>query len=80
MPQFDPDYTNDFTTNFRPLLTIETYNPQYFDPDYGCDPYWDEKLYDQHHLQFRHVLKKSAITNYWNQKIPPTPITRKREP
>ena len=48
MPQWDPDYTKTFLTNFRPLTLIEGYNPQYIDPQYGCDPYWDETLYDRH--------------------------------
>ena len=56
MPQWDPDYTTQYQTNFRPLDTIENYNPYYPDPQYGCDPYWDQTLYDQHQLQFRHVL------------------------
>ena len=28
-----------------PLQTVEEYNPQYFDPDYGTGPYWDDTLY-----------------------------------
>ena len=57
MPQWDTDYTKTFLTNFRPLTLVEDYNPQYIDPQYGCDPYWDETLYDQHQLQFRQVLE-----------------------
>ena len=40
-------------TQFRPLQTVEDYNPQYYDPEYGKDPYWDDDLYDKHNLQFR---------------------------
>ena len=45
--------TKDLETQFRPLQTVEDYNPQYYDPEYGKDPYWDDDLYDQHNLQFR---------------------------
>ena len=43
--------TKDSETQFRPLQTVEDYNPQYYDPEYGKDPYWDDDLYDI--LQFR---------------------------
>ena len=45
---------NDSETQFRPLQTIEDYNPPYYDPEYGKDPYWDDELYDKRNLQFRH--------------------------
>ena len=32
---------------------IEDYHPQYPDPEYGKDPYWDDELYDRQNLQFR---------------------------
>ena len=51
---------NDLETHFRPLKTVEDYNPQYYDPEYGKDPYWDEELYDKTNLQFR------------NEDYPPT--------
>ena len=44
---------NDSETQFRPLQTIEDFNPQYYDPEYGKDPYWDDELYDKSNLQFR---------------------------
>ena len=47
-------------TQFRPLQTIEDYNPQYYDPEYAKDPYWDDELYDKSNLQFR------------NEDYPPT--------
>ena len=47
------EYTKNFETQFRPLPSIEDYNPQYIDPDYGKDPYWDEEVYDKQNLQFR---------------------------
>ena len=46
-------HDNDLETHFRPLKTVEDYNPQYYDPEYGKDPYWDEELYDKTNLQFR---------------------------
>ena len=44
---------NDSENQFRPLQLIEDYNPQYYDPEYGKDPYWDDELYDKSNLQFR---------------------------
>jgi len=52
LPEYDRDYTKNFEPDFRPLPTIEDYDPYYVDPDYGRDPYWDEDLYDQHKLDF----------------------------
>ena len=43
----------DSETQFRPLETVEDYNPHYNDPEYGKDPYWDDDIYDQQNLQFR---------------------------
>ena len=31
--------------------TIENYNPHYYDPENGTDPYWDQN--DKENLQFR---------------------------
>ena len=44
---------NDSETQFRPPQTIQDYNSQYYDPEYGKDPYWDDELYDKRNLQFR---------------------------
>ena len=46
-------HNNDSETQFRPLQTIEDYNHQYYDPEYGKDPYWDDELYDKTNLRFR---------------------------
>ena len=35
------------------LSKTTTPNPQYYDPEYGKDPYWDDDIYDKHNLQFR---------------------------
>ena len=51
---YDRDYAKDFETQFRPLHLIEDYDPQYIDPEYGKDPYWDDDLYDRQSLQFCH--------------------------
>ena len=50
---YDFDYTKDFETRFHPSQLIEDYNPQYIDPEYGKDPYWDDELYETQNLQFR---------------------------
>ena len=46
-------HDKDSETYFRPLHTVEDYNPQYYDPVYGKDPYGDNELYDQTNLQFK---------------------------
>ena len=43
----------DSETYFFPLQTVDDYDPQYYDAEYGKDPYWDNELYDQTKLQFR---------------------------
>ena len=48
-------HTKDSETQFRPLQTVEDYNPHYYDPEYGRDPYWDDDIYDKQNLQFRNV-------------------------
>ena len=40
------------TTTIRRIPLIDDYNPNYSDPDYGFDPYWDANCYNQHHLYF----------------------------
>ena len=50
---YDLDNTKDLETQFRPLPLIEDYNPQYIDPDYGKDLYWDDEIYDKQNLHFR---------------------------
>ena len=39
--------------NSDPYKLSKTTTPQYYDPEYGKDPYWDDDLYDKHNLQFR---------------------------
>ena len=46
-------HTKDSESQFRPLQTVEDYNPHYYDPEYGRDPYWDDDIYDKQNLQFR---------------------------
>ena len=50
---YEIDYTRDFETQFRPLPLVEDYNPQYTDPEYGKDSYWDAELFDKQNRQFR---------------------------
>ena len=50
---YDIDYTTAFKSRFRPLQQIGDYDPHYFDPGKGVDPYWDNSLYDQRELQFK---------------------------
>ena len=45
----------------RPLPEILHYNPYYQDPDYGTDPYWDDYIYNQHHLCFYTNFNKPPL-------------------
>ena len=47
--------------SIRPLPEILDYNPYYQDPDYGTDPYWDDHLYNQHHLYFYTNFNNSPL-------------------
>ena len=40
------------TATIRPLPSIDNYNPYFPNPDFGFDPYWDIRIYNQHHLLF----------------------------
>ena len=46
------------TSTIRLLPLIDDYNPNYPDPDYGFDPYWDANSYNQHHLYFYNSYNK----------------------
>ena len=48
------------TTTIRLIPLIDDYNPNYSDPDYGFDPYWDVNCYNQHHLYFYRNLNKPS--------------------
>ena len=50
---YSVDYTENLDTQFRPLPLIEGNNPQYNDPDFCIDPYWDNSPYDQQTSQFK---------------------------
>ena len=45
-------------TTFRPLSEIPDYQPQFFDPHYQRDPYWDNHLYNQEKVEFKHSFDK----------------------
>ena len=38
-----------------PFSLIDDFNPTYINPDYGRDPYWDTKIYNQNLFQFQSV-------------------------
>ena len=46
------------TSTIRLIPHNNNYNPYYPDPDYGIDPYWDPKCYNQHYLYFHHKFNK----------------------
>ena len=77
IPVWDPDYTNTFTTRFRPITLIDDYNPTYIDPDYGRDPYWDTELYNQDSLQFQYVLDDIDHYNRTIHENPPITHNKK---
>ena len=69
-PVWDPDYTNAFTTRFKPIPLFDNYNPTYVDQDYGRDPYWDTEIYNQELLQFQYVLD---VIEHYNRTVHENP-------
>ena len=57
-PTYEYDYTDNFDTQFRPLPKVVAYDAYFVDPQYGFDPYWDEKLYDQDKLEYKDTYDK----------------------
>ena len=74
---WDPDYTATFTSRFRPIPLIDDYNPTYIDPDYGRDPYWDTKIYNQDLLQFQYVIDDIEHYNKTVHENPPVTHNKK---
>ena len=68
IPVLDSDYTDTFTTRFRPIPLVDDYNPTYIDPDYGRDHYWDTGLYNQDLSQFQYVLDDIEHYNNYSQQ------------
>ena len=77
IPVCDPVYTTNFTSQFRPITSIDDYNPTYFDPDYGRDHYWDTEIYNQGWLQFQHVLDDIELYNKSVHENPPITHNKK---
>ena len=77
IPVWDPDYTTTFSNRFRSIPLIDDYNPKYFDPDYGRDPYWDTEIYNQDLLQFQHALDDIELYQRTVHKSPPIPHNKK---
>ena len=57
-PTYEYDYTDNFDTQFRPLLEVVAYDAYFVDPQYGFDPYWDEETYDQDKLEYKDTYNK----------------------
>ena len=78
IPVWVLDYTTTFTTpRLRPIPLVDDYNPTYIDPDYGSDPYWDTKLYNQDLLQFQYVLDDIHHYNKTVHENPPITHSKK---
>ena len=58
LPTYECDYTDKFDNQFRPLPEVVGYDAYFVDPQCGCDPYWDEKLYDQDKLEYKITYNK----------------------
>ena len=58
LPTYEFDYTDNFDTHFRPLPEVVAYDPDFVDPQYGFDPYWDEEIYDQEKLEYKDTYNK----------------------
>ena len=74
---WDPDYKTTFTTRFRPIPSMDEYNPTYIDPDYGRDPYWDTEIYYQELSQFQYAL--DDIKHYKTTVHENPPITHDKK-
>ena len=61
-PTYKYDYTDNFKTQFRPLLEVVAFDAYFVDPQYGFDPYWDEELYDP-----RQVIGQVGVQRYLQQ-------------
>ena len=58
LPIYEYDYTDKFDTHFRPLPEVVAYDPYFIDPQYGLNPYWDEKIYDRDKLEYKNTYNK----------------------
>ena len=58
LPTYEYDYRDNFDTHFRPLPEVVAYDPYFVDLQYGLDPCWDEKIYDQDKLEYKDTYNK----------------------
>ena len=58
LPTYEYCYADDFDTLFRPLPEVVAYDTYFLDPQYGFDPYWDEKFYDRNKLEYKDTYNK----------------------
>ena len=77
IPVWNPNFTTNFNSQFRPNPLIDDYNPAYINPAYGSDPYWDTELYNQDLLQFQHVLDDIELYKKSANEIPPKTHNKK---
>ena len=50
--------TQNTSTPFWPLPEITDHEPQFIDSHYQQDPYWNDDLYDQQKLEYKHNFNK----------------------
>ena len=58
LPTYEYEYTDNFDTQYRPLPEVFAYDTYFVDPQYGLDPYWFGKLYDQDKLEYKDTYNK----------------------
>ena len=54
------DYTQDFKSTFKPLPQIADSDKHLVHHPYGLDSYWEDHIYDQDKLEYRHNYNKPA--------------------
>ena len=56
--QYQIEYTQNCHSRFGPLPQISDSDENSVDQHYGLDPYWEDTLYDQDNLEYRHNYNK----------------------
>ena len=58
-PQYQIDFRQNYDSTLRPLPQTEVCEENFIDHHYGFDPYWEDHIYDQDNLEYRHDDNKS---------------------
>ena len=58
LPQYQIDFTQNFDTTFTSLQQTESSEENSSNHQYGFDPHWEDRLYDQDNLEYCHNYGK----------------------